>query len=86
MTACKESEEQLHSCLTSGPEEDDWAAWQIRRFPLGETGLSTGSVWGWMGPRASMDLLHKRQICAPAVFHPAHNIVTILIKLLRLQT
>lgn len=55
-------------------------------FALGETGLSTDPVWGWMDPRASLNLLNKRKICAPAVIHPAHNIVTILIKLLRLQT
>jgi len=57
---------QLHAFLTSALDGGDWSASHAGCFTLGEGAADTHYIGGWVGPRADMDVVVKREIPAPA--------------------
>jgi hypothetical protein len=79
---------QLHT-LTSAPDGDEWSTSCPSHFNPNETALSTHMIGGWVGPRASVDMVVKRKKnpfpCQELNSQPTHRLVTIWTKLLWLK-
>jgi len=52
----------FHAFLTSAPDGGEWSASRTGRLTLGERTLGTHWIGGWMGPRAGLAAVAKREI------------------------
>ena len=56
------AEVSFHSLLNSALHKGDWSASRSGSFIPGERVRGTHWIGGWMGPRASLDILEERKI------------------------
>jgi len=66
-------EVQLHAILTSPPDGGEWSASCPAHFILRERASGTHLLGGWVGLRASLNLVVKRKAPAPAGNQTAVN-------------
>jgi hypothetical protein len=70
------AEVQLHALLPLALDGGQLSPLYQATWPMGKNG-GTHWIWGWVGPRASMDVLEKREASCPSrnstQVHPVHS-------------
>jgi hypothetical protein len=68
--------------LTAAVDEEEWSASYTARFTAGKRDPVTHLIGGWVGPRANLDAVGKRESPCPCreskPSRPARSSVTIL--------